>query len=207
MRWWSENPEDDRRRFRYRREPHLSRGGAVATEGNSPSFWVTLPGILTAVAGLITAVTGLLVVLNQIGNGDVERAKDAPTTDAPTSAQSPSSGNGNAAEGDALAGTWTGTAAQPNGDNLFRVRLDIASPCQLRKPCGTISVSSAPCRGQVTLWAVRAETYELYVGNFTDDSSPDCTPGAGDFFELVDGGTLRYTTGYADIQGVLHKVG
>jgi hypothetical protein len=179
----------------------------MATEGKGPSFWVTLPGILTAVAGLITAVTGLLVVLTQFVNGDAEKAEDSPATGAATSAQSPSEEKGTAGEGDALAGTWSGTAAHGNGGNRFRVRLDIASPCRLREPCGTISVSSVPCRGQVTLWKVRAETYEFYVDNFTGDSSPDCSPGAGDFFELVDDRTLRYTTDYADIHGVLQKVG
>jgi hypothetical protein len=32
-----------------------------------PSWWHTLPGILTALAGIITAVAGLLVALNQTG--------------------------------------------------------------------------------------------------------------------------------------------
>lgn len=33
-----------------------------------PSWWQTLPGILTGVAALITAVTGLIVVFNRTGN-------------------------------------------------------------------------------------------------------------------------------------------
>ena len=39
----------------------------MSTEGNGPNFWVTLPGVLTAVAGLLTALTGLLIALNQVG--------------------------------------------------------------------------------------------------------------------------------------------
>lgn len=39
----------------------------MSAEGNGPNFWVTLPGVLTAVAGLVTAVTGLLIALNQVG--------------------------------------------------------------------------------------------------------------------------------------------
>ena len=34
----------------------------------APSWWQTIPGILTGVAALITAVTGLLVVFNRTGN-------------------------------------------------------------------------------------------------------------------------------------------
>ena len=33
-----------------------------------PSWWQTLPGILTGIAALITAVTGLIVVFNRTGN-------------------------------------------------------------------------------------------------------------------------------------------
>lgn len=32
-----------------------------------PSFWQTLPGLITAFAGLLTAVGGLIVVLMQLG--------------------------------------------------------------------------------------------------------------------------------------------
>lgn len=179
----------------------------MATEGESPSFWVTLPGILTAVAGLITAVTGFLVVLTQLVDGDAEKAEEPPATGDATSMHPSLETEGTAGEGDALAGTWTGTATLGNGGDKFRVRLEITSPCRLKKPCGTITVSSTPCSGEVTLWTVRAETYEFYVDNFTGDSSPDCSPGAGDFFERVDDEKLTYTTGYADIRGVLHKLG
>ena len=49
-------------------------------------------------------------------------------------------------EGDALVGAWTGTASYGKGDR-FDVQLDIASPCRLQEPCGTIYVSSTPCTG------------------------------------------------------------
>jgi len=38
-----------------------------------PSWWQTLPGILTGIAAIITAVTGLIVVFNRTGN----RSEDA----------------------------------------------------------------------------------------------------------------------------------
>lgn len=37
------------------------------SEGDKPSFWQTLPGVLTALATIITAVTGLIVGLVQSG--------------------------------------------------------------------------------------------------------------------------------------------
>jgi hypothetical protein len=39
----------------------------MSTDGKGPNFWVTMPGVLTAIAGLVTAVTGLLIALNQVG--------------------------------------------------------------------------------------------------------------------------------------------
>lgn len=181
----------------------------MTAEGKGPSFWTTLPGIVTAVAGLITAVTGLLVVLDQTGVIGSDSAADDATKPAVSSSLQPSpspSEQVQAAEGDALAGIWVGTAA-PAGGSTFVVRLEIAAPCRLKEHCGTISVSSLPCHGRVTLWAVESKTFEFYVDDFTRASSPDCTPGAGDFFKLVDDGTLEYTTGYADVTGVLHRDG
>ena len=37
------------------------------TKSDSKSWWLTLPGILTAVAGTVTAITGLIVALHQTG--------------------------------------------------------------------------------------------------------------------------------------------
>ena len=81
------------------------------------------------------------------------------------------------------------------------------APCRLGEPCGTIYVSSLPCEGRASLATVVDQTYEFNVDNFTAESSSDCTPGGGDFFEVVNNSTLRYTTDYADIEGVLRKVG
>ena len=193
---------------------HVSDGEArVSTKGKSPRFWTTLPGVLTAVAGLMTAVTGLLVALDQVGvigtDRTTEGSPNAPTAGVKTSSPSPSAsrGAGGDGEGDALVGTWRGVATSADGTDPFDVQLEIAAPCRYRQPCGTISVSSTPCTGRVTLWAVRSRTYEFYVDRFTADSSSDCSPGAGDFFELVGNGTLKYTTGYSDAVGVLHKRG
>lgn len=37
------------------------------SEGDKPSWWQTLPGVLTAIAGIITALTGLIVGVYQSG--------------------------------------------------------------------------------------------------------------------------------------------
>jgi hypothetical protein len=182
----------------------------VSTGGQGQSFWTTLPGILTAIAGVITAVTGLLVVLNQVGLFESEKPTNgapiaAISTSPPSSPPSATEGTAIAGEGDALTGTWRGLAGQADGKNRFNVRLEIATPCELRNPCGTISVSSTPCSGRATLWGVHSKTYEFYVDQFTAGSSSDCSPGAGDFFELLNDGTLRYTTDYSDVVGLLHK--
>jgi hypothetical protein len=167
---------------------------------------MTLPGIVTAIAGLVTAVTGLLVVLDQTGVIGADKTPDDGMEEAISGSPAPgSTGTTQPAAGDRLAGIWVGTAA-PAGGGAFDVRLEIAAPCRLEEPCGTITVSSLPCTGRVTLWSVQAKTFEFYVDKFTRESSPQCTPGAGDFFELVGKDSVEYTTGYADVTGELHRV-
>jgi hypothetical protein len=180
----------------------------VSTVGKGPSFWTTLPGILTAVAALITAVTGLLVALGQAGLLGGGTTNDNPDAAASTSSESPPAASVTTVqgEGDALAGTWQGRAAQADGRKPFDVRLEVAAPCVLKKPCGVIAVSAAPCSGRATLWTVNSTTYEFYIDEFTAGSSPDCTSGAGDFFHLLDDGTLEYTTDYSDVSGLLQQV-
>jgi hypothetical protein len=193
------------------------------SDDNRPSFWASLRGVLTVLAGLVSAVTGLLVSLNLIGvlgdeendeqpNSVVESTSPTPSstpssTDSQTPSQAPTESASSAAAGvgDALAGSWRGIAAGPDGADQFEVVLEIVAPCHVRKPCGSISVSSAPCTGRVRLWNVQSQTYELYVDRFTANSSPDCTPGAGDFVELQGDGTLRYFTSYSDAVGTLER--
>ena len=178
----------------------------MSTPGKGSSFWTTLPGILTAVAALITAVTGLLVALGQTGVLDRGTSDDS-TTVASTPRDSPATASAAGAAGDVLAGSWQGRAAPADGGSAFDVRLDIAAPCALKKPCGTISVSSTPCTGRVRLWTVRSTTYEFYVDGFSPGSSADCDEGPGDLFRVLDENTLEYTTDYSDVTGLLHRVG
>jgi hypothetical protein len=178
----------------------------VTRQSQESRFWTTMPGVLTAVAGVVTAATGLLITLDQVRAGDSGPPSDGPAGQVVgTSSPRPTPSEDAAAHGigDPLAGTWRGAAASVGGGDPFDVELRVEAPCRLREPCGTISVSSAPCTGRVTLWTVSSQTFEFYVDRFTPESSSDCSPGAGDFFELRDDGTLRYTTDYSDTVGVL----
>jgi hypothetical protein len=190
-------------------------------ETQKPSFWTGMNGVVTAVAALLTAAAGLLVALFQTGvvgddSGSTASTSISPPTTAaasPSETAPPSEATASPTEtpvaasqgpGAGLAGTWAGVAAGGDGAG-FDVVLTIEPTCEMRKPCGTIFVSSAPCSGRVRLWGVESATYEFYVDKFSGDSSPDCTPGAGEYFERVDDGHLRYTTGYSDAVGVLQR--
>jgi hypothetical protein len=168
-------------------------GGASAEPG-----WVARRGRVVVGAGVVVTLVAaaLLFALTRDDRdpGGSASVSATPTTESPTAV---------AGEGDALAGSWAGTASYGAGDR-FDVRLDISSPCRLRQSCGSIHVSSTPCTGRVTLWAVAEGTYEFYVDDFTAESPSDCYPGPGEFFELVDG-NLRYTTDYS-VTGVLRRV-
>ena len=177
----------------------------MAAETQSPNFWTTLPGILTAIAGLITAITGLLIGLHQSGViGDEANAGGAsPST--VTSSRSASSGGTTLREGDALVGNWSGTARR-DGSHRYQVRLQIESPCRLKEPCGTMSISSPACTSTATLWEIEpSNTYQFRLNQFTAESSPDCKPGAGEYFQLLDDGSLHYRTSYDDAEGELHR--
>jgi hypothetical protein len=58
----------------------------VGESGESPSFWVTVPGLITALATLLTAVVGAYVVLRQLDSDDesspaiVSGSSAVPTT-------------------------------------------------------------------------------------------------------------------------------
>src|SRR5215831_6896526 len=52
-------------------------------ENNSPSWWQTMPGILTGLAAIITAVTGLMLAFNRTG-GRSEPITPSSTSSPPT---------------------------------------------------------------------------------------------------------------------------
>jgi hypothetical protein len=67
----------------------------------APSWWQTIPGILTGVAALITAVTGLLVVFNRTGNrsDDVRPSTVSESRSTPPASPAASRSPGAAAAG------------------------------------------------------------------------------------------------------------
>jgi hypothetical protein len=72
------------------------------SERKTPSWWSTLPGVLTAIAAIITAVGGLLLALHQVrppaGASSAPHAQERPADRAgadvawPTSGRNPASG-------------------------------------------------------------------------------------------------------------------
>jgi hypothetical protein len=173
-------------------------------------------GILTALVVLLAGGAVLLFVLVQggvlgdDGSGTAPEAADTPTSPPATTPEADSTTSpgqsadaGSSGPASVLAGTWSGVATSADGD--FDVVLTIEPSCALRKPCGSIHVSSAPCTGRVRLWGVDGTTYEFYVDRFSDDSSPDCSEGAGEFFEQVNAEQLRYTTDYSDAVALLQR--
>jgi hypothetical protein len=156
--------------------------------------------MVAAIAASVTAVTGLFLAFGRADGG----SEAGPPADQPAQTPSPLLTDQAAATADAIAGTWTGEASSDAGS--FEVRLVIAPGCVLDQRCGTISVSSLPCEGDLSLHTVTARRYEFSVDNFSDASARGCTPGAGEFLTPQDDGTLLYTTGYdRSIQGVLHR--
>jgi hypothetical protein len=128
--------------------------------------------LVGATAALVLAVAAVMFAITR----DDDRAVGQTTQDTPppeTPAATPTSRESEATgEGNALVGTWTGTASYGKGDR-FDVRLEVVSPCRLQEPCGTIFVSSTPCTGQITLWTVVDRKYEFYVDDFTGGSASD----------------------------------
>lgn len=93
------------------------------TEQQKPqNWWLTLPGLLTAIAGIITAITGLIVALNQTGifnrtpaGGSVQQVvanSSSPKDKTPLENSAPPN-NSSAAVGSQYPRTWdVGTEVQ-----------------------------------------------------------------------------------------------
>ncbi|MGH8477599.1 MAG: hypothetical protein ACRERV_09600 [Methylococcales bacterium] len=156
-------------------------------------WWQTVPGILTAAAGIITALTGLIAALHQagifVGDNKVQ----------------PQPENKPVATANLITGKWSGEAKDVNG-TFFQVDIEIKRSCMLNEECGAISVSHVPCHGELFLHGIEKDNYEFWVGNFTNNSSSVCTPGAGEHFKQLPDGTLLYTTTYnPKASGILKK--
>jgi hypothetical protein len=64
------------------------------SEGDRPSWWQTLPGVLTAIAGVITAVTGLIVGVYQSGLIKPSRSDTVTASSSPSAPSEPGSSAG-----------------------------------------------------------------------------------------------------------------
>jgi CHAT domain len=105
---------------------------------------------------------------------------------------------------DAIAAQWSGEAKTASGQ-IYTIQVEIRPSCQLGATCGTISVLQVPCYGEISLKAVQNDTYEFDVSNFDSRSSTTgCTPGAGEYFQLLPDGRLSYRADWG-VQGVLDK--
>jgi hypothetical protein len=105
------------------------------TSGDNPTtnFWVTLPGVITAITGLIAALTAAIVAIYPLIN------KSAPDTPTPKP-QDPISNNENLL----FSGVWEGQGTRSNG-SIFLVRLN------LEKSQSTIDYPTFGCSGKLTL--------------------------------------------------------
>ncbi len=158
-------------------------------------WWHTVPGILTAAAGIITALTGFIAALHQAGILGVDNKAQFQSENKPV------------VTADLIAGKWSGRAKDVNGI-AFQVDVEIKRSCTLNENCGAIGVSHVPCYGELFLHRVEKDNYEFRVDNFTSNSSPLCTPGAGDHFKRLPDGALLYTATYdPTASGILKKMG
>ncbi|GAA2496052.1 hypothetical protein [Terrabacter carboxydivorans] len=85
-----------------------------------PSFWQTLPGLITAFAGLLTAVGGLIVVLMQLGV--VGKAEPQPASSSETPGAVQSVGRSIAAAGSGGQGPASTSSVSPNPASWDQIR-------------------------------------------------------------------------------------
>jgi hypothetical protein len=155
------------------------------------------------VAAFVTALTGLVIGLSQVG---LFSADKHDTSTQPNKASSLERPRAHQPTADAVAGTWSGKVKQGRS-NVFELQLSIAKGCELKATCGSISVSSVPCFGDLSFKGVAAERYEFSVDHFSAASGKACTPGAGEYLTAHGDDGLLYTTGYdRSIRGILHAL-
>ena len=107
----------------------------------------------------------------------------------------------------ALVGSWRGTA-QAGKAPEYQVTLTVTGACTVGRRCGSISISSVPCYGEISLEAEKDGDIEFAVDHFDQRSDRAvCQSGAGEHFRLRADGKLDYRTDYSPIaQGILNRV-
>ena len=169
----------------------------VEKGGLSQGAWVAIGTLGAAlISGLVALVIHLLPPATPTPSPST-----SPTASpiASTSVPSPTaiaSASPVAANADAIAGKWSGTAKTGEGIS-FQITLEVKKSCALSQRCGSISVSHVPCEGEIFLEKIQDHVFEFNVSNFFGRSNRDvCQPGAGELFRLRSDGKLSYTTTY-----------
>lgn len=90
----------------------------------------------------------------------------------------------------ALAGDWTGVFHGINDDFSAEIQVSIDEECETNKICGTYSVPSLPCSGELTLTRVDNLTY-VFVEQQTGGADW-CGSGGYEYMELLPGNTLSW---------------
>ena len=181
----------------------------VEKGGLSQGAWVAIGTLGAAlISGLIALLIHLLPAtpppaqsITSPTSSPISSTSVPPATAAP----SPSPVAANA---DAIAGKWSGTAKTGEGIS-FQITLEVKKSCALSQRCGSISVSHVPCEGEIFLEKIQDNVFEFNVSNFFGRSNRDvCQPGAGELFRLRSDGKLSYTTTYEPgTEGVLERTG
>ena len=91
---------------------------------------------------------------------------------------------------DAIAGTWSGTIANPGGTFSTAVKLSIQAGCQPGKICGSFSAPQLPCNGNLFLQTINGETFLFQEQNASGAAT--CKSGGYEQLQLLGDGTLSY---------------
>jgi hypothetical protein len=105
------------------------------TNGDIPTtnFWVTLPGVITAIGGLIGALTAAVVAIYPLINKDIQGDSTQKTQDPTLNSEEL-----------LFSGFWEGQGTRSNG-SIFMVKLN------LEKSQNTIDYPTFGCSGKLTL--------------------------------------------------------
>jgi hypothetical protein len=171
-------------------------------KGLSKEAWAAIGGIGAA---LITGSVTLAVYLIPPAKSDSSSPRGAVIDTLPgqfgsstaTGAPAVSAGAGSPIA--ALVGNWRGTA-QAGNDPEYEITLTVTKACTVGRRCGSISVSSVPCYGQISLVAENGGDIEFSVDHFDQRSDQRaCQSGAGEHFRLRADGKLDYHTDYSPV--------
>lgn len=172
--------------------------GGGDRKGLSKEAWVA---ISTIAAALITGIVTLVINLSPKSPATPSATPVATASVVSSPAQAPAG-----VTADSIAGKWSGTAKDPNGE-AFDVTLEVQKGCGINERCGSMTVSNTPCEGYISLDRAHDPIFEFNVDNFYGNSDREkCAPGAGEEFQLRPDGKLDYRTTYDKTTGILERI-